>query len=141
MPSAKVTAALSFGGLIVGIMLGAHSTVPDVKVVSVPKVETRVVEHTTTVTTPLPESCLKAVELLMKASDNSGSQTDAAGSILLALSDLGRAGVEGDVKAVNQAITVIRREKDRLDTAALTTTEAQLKVTSAVRQCEADVAR
>lgn len=139
MPSAKTTGIFVGSALVVGIIVGTKSAVPETKVITVPKTEVHTVEEKVYVTEPLPESCVYAIELLSKANEHSGTETNAAGEILLALTELNRVAVADDYAGVNKAIESLRLHKDRLDTAVIETNKMKLEVDSAYEQCTKDV--
>jgi hypothetical protein len=148
MPTARKTAILTGGALVLGISAGLFTQpTPEVQFIEVPVYETRVVEkevpvpsdETVTVTTPLPESCLRAMEILPDITADTDVQNNAAGEILLALEALGTGVVEPNIHEINKATSILRKQKDRLGTATIHSKQALIDFTNTLDECEEDL--
>jgi hypothetical protein len=92
-----------------------------------------------TVPTPLPESCQHAISLLPPIIAESDRQTNAAGAILLALTDLGSGSFSQDIHQINRAVEVLRKNKDRLGSATIHQHEALTNFQHALEVCNDDL--
>ena len=129
--------------LVFGIAVGVHSgPVPETRFIKGPTVyRTHVVTETETVHAPMPDSCVKAVELSKDMLAQFGpvaGQTKTMGKISLALQEFGRAVGNHEVQAANDAIEVIRAEKNKYDLAVLDALETQEEFDSWYKQCQQD---
>jgi hypothetical protein len=146
MPTTKTTLILAGACLVLGSAAGvaSHPT-PDTKTefIEVPG-PTRVVEKEVRVSspavpTPLPESCLHAIDLLSAVTKESDIQTNATGEIQLALTDLGSGSFSQDIHAINRAIETLRKQKDRLGTSVIHYHEALSNFQGALEECNTDL--
>jgi hypothetical protein len=146
--SVKATAYITGGALVLGVGLGlATQPTPETRVVKVPEYRTRVVEkevpvpssETVTVSTPLPESCLHAIELLPAVVAQSDVQANATGRIMLALSDLGSGTAIHDIHKINDAIESIRKQRDRLGDSVIGAHTALTTFQSVLETCNSDL--
>lgn len=130
------------GALIFGIAVGVHSgPVPETRFIKGPTVyKTQTETKEVTVKTPLPDSCIKAIGLVKEVTNPFTNQADSLGKISLALQAFGTASESGSgVKASNDALEVIRKQKDRLDTAWVASLQAEDQLDSWYEQCQSDM--
>ena len=141
MTSAKTTLIIIGASLCVGFSLNSCSEpTPETRVVKVPTVH--VVTKTVTVKSdavPIPESCTKAFTLAQGVAAPDSTMTEAAGNILAKMSDVERNALRDDFKAMNQALTDVRRSRDALGTSAIEAAELRRQLAVAVDICNADL--
>lgn len=132
-------------GVTVGVGVGVSSSPPAKTVlhtefIKVPEYKTKVVTKEVQLPPPpLPSSCRDAVSLLPTVVAQSDIQTNAAGSILLALEDLGTGTAAPDIHEINQATETIRIQRSRLGNTVLHQHDALNKFKAALEQCNTDL--
>lgn len=134
--AAWVGAGLIF---LAGVGIGsATDPAPEVKVVRVPEVKTRIEYRDPPDTVVWPESCTRAAALLDESFDSDSLITGSAGAILLSLQDLARESVINPVK-VNPVIEEVRAEKSTLDEAVIDREEIISTAEFEVQNCLDDL--
>ena len=139
MSAKRQTIALGLT-LVFGVAVGVHSgPVPETRFIKGPTVyRTHVVTETETVHAPMPESCVKAVDLVGKVLFPSNVVSTSVGKISLALQEFGRAAGGNEVNASNDAVTVMRAEKDKLDLALIHSLDKKEQFDTWYDQCQQD---
>lgn len=136
MPKPVIWSLVCLGlGLSLGSCMGGST---EVKVMRVPRYETRVVEKQVHISDPLPESCQEAVLDLKAASLPVSTDSTAAGRLLLDIQTLGRAAQSSDIATINKTTTDIRKWKDRVDDTALASIQARQRLADHLKECAAD---
>ena len=139
MSAKRQTIALGLT-LVFGIAVGVHSgPVPETRYIKGPTIyKTHVVTETETVHASMPDSCIKAVDLVGKVLFPSNVVSTSVGKISLALQEFGRASAHGELQASNDAVTVMRAEKDKLDLALIHSLEKKDQFDTWYEQCQSD---
>lgn len=136
------------GSVLFGIVLGVHShPATETRTIRGPTVyKTRTVTDTQVkevhVQDPLPDSCLKVMSLVRGVTNPLNSMSDSLGSVNLALQEFGASPLTSELagtQASNDALTVIRVQRDKLDNSFISSLEAKQKLDSAYDQCRQDL--
>lgn len=135
------TQAITLGlTLVFGIAVGVHSgPVPETRFIKGPTVyKTHTVTETETVTTPLPESCSKAIAFVPKVTNPLYQQDTLASQSILALTEFGRSFENNEINAANHAIESLRVYKDKLSTNNVLSAQSRDELDSWYKQCQED---
>ena len=137
----RTKAAIFAGGLCLAYSLGTLNNPTETRIVKVPQVKTLVETKTETLTVhkELPTSCLEAMDALGKIANADSSISEAAGSLLDAMTDVERDSVMRDFKSMNKTLASIRGSKQQLDTSVTSDADARNALEIQFRVCESDL--